>query len=48
MARLGKPHRVKIYPPIGWTADEGHDVVDLRMAAWEPDVFAFLNQFLRR
>jgi hypothetical protein len=48
MARLGKLHRVKIYPPVGRTADEGHDFVDLRVATWEPDVFAFLNERMRR
>jgi dienelactone hydrolase len=47
-ARLGKPHRVKIYPPVGRTADEGHDFVDLGVAMWEPDVFAFLDDRMRR
>jgi carboxymethylenebutenolidase len=46
MERLGKPHRVKIYPPIGRTADEGHDFVHLGIAMWEPDVFEFLDQTL--
>jgi len=44
MARLGKPHRVKIYPPSGRTAEDGHDFVYLGAATWEPDVFAFLNE----
>ena len=47
-ARLGKPHRVKIYPPVGRTADEGHDFVDLGVATWEPDVFAFLDEHMGR
>jgi dienelactone hydrolase len=47
MARLGKPHRVKIYPAVGRTADEGHDFVDLRVTTWEPDVFAFLDPRMR-
>jgi dienelactone hydrolase len=47
-ARLGKPHRVKIYPPLGRTADEGHDFVDLGVAMWEPDVFAFLDDHVPR
>ena len=46
MERLGKPHRVKIYPPIGRTAEEGHDFVHLGIAMWEPDVFEFLDQML--
>jgi len=46
-ARLGRPHRLKIYPPVGRTADEGHDFVDLGLAIWEPDVFAFLDEAIR-
>jgi carboxymethylenebutenolidase len=46
MERLGKPHLVKIYPAVGRTADEGHDFIHLRIATWEPDVFAFLDQEL--
>jgi dienelactone hydrolase len=48
MARLGKPHRLEIYPPVGKTADEGHQFVYLDVPAWEPDVFAFLDPLLRR
>lgn len=48
MARLGKPHRIRIYPPVGRTADEGHDFVDLGIATWEPDVFSFLDERMRR
>jgi hypothetical protein len=46
--RLGKPHRVKIYPPVGRTPEEGHAFLDLRVTTWEPDVFAFLDRYLRR
>jgi dienelactone hydrolase len=45
---IGKPHRLKIYPPIGDTADEGHDFLHLGVNIWEPDVFAFLDQNMRR
>lgn len=48
MERLGKPHRVKIYPPVGKTADDGHAFVFLRVGAWEPDVFAFLEEHMRQ
>ena len=48
MDRLGKPHRVKIYPPVGQTADDGHAFVFLRVGAWEPDVFDFLHEHMRR
>jgi dienelactone hydrolase len=45
---LGKPHRLKIYPPCGETADDGHDFPLHGVASWEPDVFGFLEQQLRR
>lgn len=48
MTRLGKVGKVKIYPPVGRTADDGHDFVHTRIQAWEPDVFAFLDQFVKR
>lgn len=47
MTRCGKPNRVKIYPPIGQTAAEGHDFVHLGLSTWEPDVFAFLSERMR-
>jgi hypothetical protein len=37
---IGKPHRLKIYPPIGRTVDDGHDFLYLGVSIWEPDVFA--------
>jgi dienelactone hydrolase len=43
MKRLGKPHRLKIYPSVGQTPAEGHDFVHLGVSTWEPDVFAFLD-----
>jgi carboxymethylenebutenolidase len=46
--RIGKPHRLKIYPPIGHTVDEGHDFLHLGVSIWEPDVFAFLDENMRR
>jgi len=48
MERAGQPHRVKIYPAVGRTPDEGHSFVYLDVAAWEPDVFAFLDAAMRR
>jgi dienelactone hydrolase len=48
MERAGKVHRVKIYPPFGRTADEGHDFVYRDTRTWEPDVFEFLNEQLSR
>ena len=46
--RLGKPHRLKIYPPIGHTVEDGHDFLHLSVSIWEPDVFAFLDEHMRR
>ena len=48
MARLGKLHRVKIYPSVGRTADDGHDFIHLGVATWAPDVFTFLDEHARR
>jgi carboxymethylenebutenolidase len=45
---IGKPHRLKIYPPIGNTVDDGHDFLHLGVNIWEPDVFAFLDENMRR
>jgi carboxymethylenebutenolidase len=46
--QIGKPHRLKIYPPIGYTLDEGHDFLHLGVTIWEPDVFAFLDENMRK
>ena len=46
-ARLGKRHTLKIYPAVGRSASEGHSLIHLRVAAWEPDVFGFLDERLR-
>ena len=45
---LGKPHRLKIYPPIGQTVDDGHDFLHLGVKIWEPEVFAFLDENMRK
>lgn len=47
LARRGKPHRVEIYPPVGHTADDGHNFIHLGIETWEPAVFAFLDEHLR-
>jgi dienelactone hydrolase len=44
---LGKPHRVKIYPAVGRTADDGHGFMYNSVAVWEADVFAFLDENVR-
>ena len=48
LQQLDKPHLLKIYPPIGKTADDGHAFVFLGVRIWEPDVFAFLDEHMRR
>jgi pimeloyl-ACP methyl ester carboxylesterase len=45
---IGKPHRLKIYPPIGHTVDDGHDFLHLGVNIWAPDVFAFLDENMRK
>ena len=48
LKELGKPHLLKIYPPIGKTTDDGHAFPLLGVSIWEPDVFAFLDEHKRR
>jgi len=47
MQRRGRPHRLKIYPPAGGTRSEGHNFIYRDVAMWEPEVFAFLDEYLR-
>jgi carboxymethylenebutenolidase len=48
LTELGKPHLSKIYPPIGHTAEDGHSFVYLGVGRWEPDVFVFLDEHMRK
>jgi hypothetical protein len=45
LARQQKTHLLKIYPPFGTTASEGHGLIYLSVATWERDVFGFLDQY---
>ena len=47
LTRLGKPNRVKVYPPVGRSAEDGHDFVHQGISTWEPDVFAFLDEYTK-
>jgi dienelactone hydrolase len=47
LQELRKRHRLKIYPPVGRSAAEGHDMLHLAVDQWEPDVFAFLDEYMR-
>ena len=44
LARLGKTHRLKIFPAFGKTVNEGHNLVYLSVATWEREVFAFMDE----
>jgi dipeptidyl aminopeptidase/acylaminoacyl peptidase len=48
MQRLGKPHRLMIYPAVGRTSRDGHNFIYRSVVTWEPDVFAFLDEYLGR
>jgi len=48
LVRLGKPHRLAIYPAVGQTPDDGHDFPNNSVPVWEHDVFEFLNSYTRR
>jgi carboxymethylenebutenolidase len=46
--RLHKYHLLKIYPAIGKTTDDGHSLLYLGISEWEPDVFQFLDDNVKR
>jgi dienelactone hydrolase len=47
MRRLGKPHRMTIYPPFGATRQQGHTLGLRGSAVWEADVFGFLDGLMK-
>jgi len=48
LEQLGRPHRLKLYPPVGHTPEDGHSFLYLGMNTWETDVFTFLDERMRR
>lgn len=48
LERLHKPHVLKIYPAVGKTPDDGHNVGYNSISVWENDVFQFLDENVRR
>ncbi|HLY26886.1 MAG TPA: dienelactone hydrolase family protein [Aggregatilineales bacterium] len=47
MQRLGKPHRITIFPPFGETAMDGHLLGSRGGDIWEQEVFAFLADSMK-
>ena len=48
MRRRSKVQRLKLFPPFGKTADEGHMFIYRATSIWERDVFAFLDDHMKR
>jgi carboxymethylenebutenolidase len=48
LRRLHKLYVLKIYPPVGRTADDGHNLLYLAIPQWERDVFGFLDEHVKR
>jgi dienelactone hydrolase len=47
MKRQSKVHRLKLFPPFGNTAEEGHDFIYLGITSWLDDVFSFLDKHMK-
>ena len=48
LARLHKSHILKIYPPVGQTAEDGHNLLYFAIPRWEDDVFRSLDRHVKR
>ncbi|HSB17867.1 MAG TPA: hypothetical protein VLE22_25685 [Bryobacteraceae bacterium] len=48
LRQLGKPHRSKIYPPFLHTAEEGHILLYIGVTHLELDVFAFMDDYMKK
>ena len=46
MKKAGKPFQMKIYPPNGKTAMDGHTFIDAT-AVWGPDIFPWLAETMK-
>jgi carboxymethylenebutenolidase len=46
LERLHKPYLMKIYPPVGKSADDGHNLIYTDISLWEDDLFKFLDEGL--
>jgi dienelactone hydrolase len=47
LASLGKPHEIRIYPPIGTERGNGHGVFNNAVDLWSPDVRRFLARWMQ-
>ena len=43
-----KPRRIEVYGGVGATSEDGRDLVYLGVDRWERDVFAFLDDLMRK
>ena len=48
LAREGKVHQLRIFPPFGKTSAEGHQFVYSAVDNWDSVVFPFLDQHMKR
>jgi dienelactone hydrolase len=48
LERLRKPYLVKVYPPVGKSAEDGHNLIYTDISLWEDDVLTFLEEGLTR
>lgn len=44
MARKGRQQSLKVYPAVGRSREEGHNLAYLGIRVWEADVFRFLDE----
>jgi hypothetical protein len=47
LEHLHKPYVFKIYPSVGLTSDDGHNMLYENIPVWESDVFGFLDRYLK-
>ena len=47
LERLHKLHSLEIYPKVGLSSDDGHNLLYENIPAWEADVFTFLDQHVK-
>jgi carboxymethylenebutenolidase len=48
LERLRKPYLMKIYPSVGKSPEDGHDLIYTDILLWQDDVFKFLDESLAR